>query len=46
MGVGPGSPILGLCVMGFGCYDGGAVTCHGGVVTCGGGGCGGLWLLQ
>ena len=27
-----------VCVMGFGCYNGG-------VVTCGGGGCGGLWLL-
>ena len=31
-----------VCVMGFGCYNGGAVTCHGGAVTCGGGGCGGL----
>ena len=37
-GVGRGSWVtdLGfLCVMGFGCYNGG-------VVTCGGGGCGGL----
>ena len=23
-----------VCVMGFGCYNGGAVTCHGGAVTC------------
>ena len=28
-----------MCVMGFGCYNGGDVTC-------GGGGYGGLWLLQ
>ena len=24
-----------VCVMGFGCYNGGAVTCHGGAVGCG-----------
>ena len=35
-----------VCVMGFGCYNGGAVTCYSGAVTCGGGGSGGLWLLQ
>ena len=35
-----------VCVMGFGCYNGGDVTCYSGDLTCGGGGCGGLWLLQ
>ena len=47
--VGRGSWVTNLgfmCVMGFGCYNGGAVTCHGGAVTCGGGGYGELWLLQ
>ena len=37
-GVGRGSWVTDLgfvCVMGFGCYNGGAVTCHGGTVTCG-----------
>ena len=47
-GVGRGSWVTDpgfVCVMGFGCYNGGDVTCYGGDLTCGGGGCGGLWLL-